>query len=138
MFNLSFLDFYHIRLFDCFTYQFRKKMIAFSGYHCYLIVLFLLNKWQWVTLEMFLAAIFKKSMPKFLPIKSPFLIYLGEYPAVRYCLACLRIYPMRRVEVLVPSPANLLVELTDFLMRVQIASWNRSSCVPYALHIRCV
>ena len=83
-------------------------------------------------------AIFIKSIPKFLPILSPYLIYRGLYPASKYFRAALRMDPMSIDDVVVPSPANLLVELTDFLIKVQTASFNLSSCMPLPLHIRCV
>ena len=67
-------------------------------------------------------AILRKSIPKLRAILNPSLISLGLYPAYRYFFAYLRIEPMRSVEVVVPSPANLFVELTDFLIKVHTAS----------------
>ena len=61
-----------------------------------------------------------------LPLYKPNFIYLLDSPIYSAIRPCFTISPIRRAEVVVPSPANRLVEFTDFLIRVQMASFSRS------------
>jgi hypothetical protein len=74
-----------------------------------------------------LDAVLMKSIPIFLPIKRPSLISFTLTPDSIIFLPYFMISPIKSVDVVVPSPANLLVALTDFLIRVHTASLRRSS-----------
>jgi hypothetical protein len=72
-------------------------------------------------------AVRTNSTPISLPILRPSLIYRTPAPASTILRPSLTSSAMSSVDVVVPSPANLLVALTDFLMSVHTASFSRSS-----------
>ena len=73
-------------------------------------------------LVIFRAHDYKNYNDIFLPISKPFLISLTLAPFAIFFCAIFIICPIRTVDVVVPSPANLLVPLTLFLTSVDIAS----------------